>query len=163
MKCFRVREIGEVETGLKFQVLDQMGYVPTGGTALPYLRVDPALHKGERIGVIETASLVQSLSTRGLILTPVKAAVAVESESDSGEPQPQCYDIEDGAIVVLPSGAYNFEVGRDHVPYGADSRSALTVVIGKGETIRAFRNVKSLSEPMVSACLHFDGEKVTFC
>lgn len=166
MKCFRVR-LGDagvvVDAGLKFHVLDGMGYVPTGGLSMPYLRVAPGLHRGQRLGVVANASLVQSLSFRGLVLHRIPQRKPLRPIRKACDPSSgACYDIEGGAIVVLPSGAYNFEVGRQHVPFAPAGNSALTIVMRPGETIKAFNIVRTISEPMVPMYLHFDGETVTF-
>jgi len=152
-----------VDSGLKFHVLDGMGYVPTGGLSMPYLRVAPGLHRGERLGVVKEASLVQSLSFRGLVLQRIPQRKPLRPIRMPCDPSlGQCHDIEGGAIVVLPSGAYNFEVGRNHVPFTPAGNSALTIVMRPGETIKAFNIVRTISEPMVPMYLHFDGETVTF-
>lgn len=166
MKCFRVR-LGEsgivVDAGLKFHVLDGMGYVPTGGLSMPYLRVASGLTRGQRLGVVADASLVQSLSFRGLVLQRIPQRKPLRPIRKPCDPSlGVCYDIEDGAVVVLPSGAYNFEVGRHHVPFTPASNQALTIVMRPGETIKAFNITRTISEKMVPMYLHFDGQTVTF-
>lgn len=145
MKCFRVREVGQVERGLNFQVLDGVGYVPVGGTRIPYLQVAPELTSGQKNGIVHDAMPVVHESV---------ALVLSSCRRDDGR-----------SFVVIPSGGFDFDLGGIIVPFSPPaSNLALAIIMEAGDCIHALRKVRSLSEANNNhpVTLKYDGEEVTF-
>ncbi len=153
MKAYRVRGEGEVVAGLNWKGMDGTAYIPVGGSNRPYVKVSPKLATAsEREGsVFEVDFKVDGEG--GMELVPTVDV------ADSDGVRQQC------ALVVIPTGGYDFHYGAHQLAVNPRCGNACRVVVLQpGEVIRAFPKVRTHAEAlkMQPLALSYDGEKVTF-
>lgn len=143
MKFFRIK-VGDtgpvVVPYLEWQRFDGTAYVPVGGIGISYLSISPAFEPDERTGRVQVGSYKERV-TGGIELIPQ----GVFRENGAFVPANQADD--DRAFVVLPSGAYDFDIPHDASPHSPrDRMAARVVVLNPGETIRAMPKVRNLRD-----------------
>jgi hypothetical protein len=143
MKFFRIK-IGDngpiVVPFLEWQRFDGTAYVAVGGTSVSYLSVSPLFEPTDRTGRVQVGSFQQRV-TGGLELIP-------QGEfRENGAFIPANDADDDRAFIVVPSGAYDFEIPHDASPHVPRDRLACRVIVlNPGETIRAMPKVRTLRE-----------------
>ncbi len=146
MKFFRIK-VGDtgpvVVPFLEWQRFDGTAYVSVGGSNISYLSVSPLFQPTERTGRVQIGSF-QERTTGGIELIP-----RGEFRDRDGEkvfiPANEAED--DRAFVVVPSGAYDFEIPQGASPHNPRDRlAARVVVLNPGDTIRAMPKVRSLRD-----------------
>lgn len=153
MKAYRVRDVGEVVSGLGWKVMDGTAYVPVGGSNRSYLKVSQKLASaGEREGSVSEVDFTDD-GAGGMELVPT-ADVA-----DEGGFRGRC------ALVVIPTGAFEFHF--DHRQLAVNPRcgnACRVVVLQPGESIGAYPKVRTHAEALNAKplTLHYDGREVTF-
>lgn len=155
MNSFRVWPDGRVDNRLPFQVFDNVGYVPVGGTDMSYVQLDSDLiADARRDGGVVDADVEHLTGTKIRLVRPAS------QEVPTNEPRQ--------ALVLLPSKlAFQFNLnGSSREPQSAarysNDRTALLVVLEEGDVLTAIPRARSLSELETSATIviSFDGEKV---
>lgn len=160
MKSFRVWPDGRVDNRLPFQVFDNVGYVPVGGTDMSYVQLDSDLvADARRDGGVVDADVEHLTGTKIRLVRPASQEAPT---NEPGRSQPR------QALVLLPSKlAFQFNLNgssREPQPAAryANDRTALLVVLEEGDVLTAIPRARSLSELETSATIviSFDGEKV---
>ncbi len=153
MKAFRVRGEGEVVAGLGWKGMDGTAYIPVGGSNRPYVKVSPKLATAsEREGsVFEVDFKVDGEG--GMELVPTVDV------ADQDGVRGQC------ALIVIPTGGYEFHYDARHLAVNPRCGNACKVVVLQpGEEIRAFPKVRTHAEALKASvlALRYDGSEVTF-
>jgi len=153
MKAYRVRGEGEVVAGLNWKGMDGTAYIPVGGSNRPYVKVSPKLATAsEREGsVFEVDFTVDGEG--GMELVP-----AVEVADPEGIRA-------DCALVVIPTGGYDFQYDAGQLAVNPRCGNACRVVVLQpGDEIRAFPKVRTHAEALKAKplALRYDGKEVTF-
>lgn len=153
MKAFTVRDVGNVETGIRWRMMDGDALVPVGGLVRSYITVAPALlAEGMREGVVAECDINVDGKDK---LTIVPLACCGRG----------CGGHDRRALVVLPTGAFSFNLERRHMPVVPRySNVALAVVLNVGETVEGYPHVRTLGEAESArpVRLSYDGREVTF-
>lgn len=153
MKAFRVRDIGNVETGIGWKGMDGQAFVLVGGGNRPYVTVAPALataSEGEgRVFEVD----FKVVDGQGLeLIAPTQANDPDGSRRGS-------------ALVVIPTGGYEFHYDLKQLAVNPRCGNACRVVVlAPGEEVRAFPKVRTFAEAQSAKMLvlRFDGREVTF-
>ena len=143
MNFFRVK-VGDngpvVVPFLEWQRFDGTAYLPVGGLGISYLSVSPLFEPTDRTGRVQVGSF-QERATGGLELIPRGEF------RDNGAFIPANNADDDRAFVVLPSGAYDFDIPHGASPHNPrDRMAARVVVMNPGDTIRAMPKVRNLRD-----------------
>lgn len=147
MKAFRVRDAGKVENAISWKLLDGTAFVMVGGSSRPYLTVAPALvpadqREGE---VVDCGFVVDEIG--GMMLVP-----------PSVEPDLR-------ALIVVPSGGFDFRVRPDQTPEGVRfGNAARVVLLAPGDFVEAYPHVRTIAESERARLMRltFDGTQVRF-
>jgi len=148
MHFFRVK-IGQdantvVEPFLEWQRLDGTAYIPVGGLSMSYISVSPDFEPTDKTGRVMVGG-IQPNARGGLELVPQGVVRTTESGAKSFIPASEADD--DRAFVVVPSGAFDFDIRHGQSPVSPRDRlAALSVVLHKGESIKAMPKVRTLRE-----------------
>lgn len=152
MRAYRVRGVGKVEAELSWKGMDGVAYVPVGGTNRSYVTVSPKLakvSKGE--GTLHEVDF-KAAADGTMELVPVsKAKASIERNR--------------GAIVVIPTGGFEFHFGPEQLAVNPRCGNACRVVVLQpGEEISAYPKVKTHAEALDAKplALRYDGQQVTF-
>ncbi len=153
MKAYRVRDVGEVVAGLSWKGMDGTAYVTVGGSNRSYVKISPKLATAsERDGsVFEVDFKVDGEGGMELVAPP---EVADADGSRNGS-----------ALVVIPSGGFDFHYGFEQLAVNPRCSSACRIVVMKpGDEIRAFPKVRTHAEALNAKvlALRYDGREVTF-
>jgi len=151
--CFRVWPDGRVDDRLNVKVLDHVGYVPTGGTDLPYISLDDELLAiAQREGGLRRAAVVSTSQKRlRLTASPLSESLVFEEQH---------------ALVLLPArSVFNFRYANKPGPvrgvatYSPDNL-ALLVLMAEGDIIEAHAIVHRLQDQQLGFTISFDGGTV---
>lgn len=143
MQFFRIK-IGQdgapvIEPYLEWQRLDGISYIPVGGLGMSYLTVAPDFQATERTGRLTCGNIAPS-HRGGIELVP-------QGMVRNGSFIPDSDGNDDRAFVVVPSGAFDFDVARDMVPCTPrDRMQALSVVLKLGDVVKAMAKVRTIRE-----------------
>lgn len=153
MKAYRVRGVGEVEAGLAWKGMDGTAYVPVGGSNRSYVKVSPALATAsEREGhVFEVDFTADGMGGMELV------APSDVADRDGGR--------EKSALVVIPTGGFDFHIGVGQLAVNPRCGNACRVVVLQpGESIGAYPKVRTHAEALNAKplTLRYDGKEVTF-
>jgi len=143
MHYFRIK-IGQdnapvVEPFLEWTRLDGTSYISVGGSSLSYISVAPEFQADERTGRLQVGD-IRPNSRGGIELFP-------QGTFRNGAFIPSSTGADDRAFVVLPSGAYDFDIGQGMLAVSPrDRMQALSVVLRPGDVIKALPKVRTIAE-----------------
>jgi hypothetical protein len=156
MHFFRVKLAQDnapvVEPFLEWMRLDGTSYISVGGSGLSYISVAPEFQADDRTGRLQVGDIRPS-SRGGIELVP-------QGTVGDGVFIPSSTGADDRAFVVLPSGAFDFQVDRDMLAASPrDRMQALSVVLQPGDVIKALPKVRTIREmdAMKPMYLHYHG------
>jgi hypothetical protein len=153
MKAYRVRGVGEVEACLYWKGMDGVAYVPVGGSNRSYVKVSPKLATNSQSegSVFEVDFKLDGEGGMELVSPPEVA------DPDGSR--------ERSALVVIPTGGFEFHFGFQQLAVNPRCGNACRVVVLQpGEEIRAFPKVRTHAEAQNAKllALRYDGKEVTF-
>jgi hypothetical protein len=152
MKAYRVRGVGEVEAGLSWKGMDGVAYVPVGGSNRSYVKVSPKLAKlSKGDGTVHEVDFKADTDGTMELVGVSKAKAAAERNRS--------------AIVVIPTGGFEFHFGPEQLAVNPRCGSACRVVVLQpGEEISAYPKVRTHAEALNAKvlALRYDGQEVTF-
>lgn len=156
MQFFRIK-VGQdsnpiVEPFLEWMRLDGTSYISVGGSSMSYITVAPEFEANERTGRLQVGG-IRPNSRGGIELFP-------QGSVRNGAFIPSNDGADDRALVVIPSGAYDFDIAHGMLAVSPrDRMQALSVVLKPGDVIKALPKVRTIREmdTMKPMFLHYHG------